>query len=170
MNLQFKHFPFILLGAAMGSVIGWIISYWIKPGIMPEMERAVGVQALWSIWGGVAGLACTAIRLLSRSIKDPHAELPKTWTQINGIGSGLFGKTEEHEDGSYIATEWFTVLWIPVFPICRYRVTKQGGSLFNRYYKVHAKYPFRAKDSLRMYIIAVVLVCVAVGVLYTLTN
>ena len=40
-----------------------------------------------------------------------------------GIGFRLYGSTDaDQETGSYLSTYYFTILFIPVFPICRYRV------------------------------------------------
>lgn len=42
---------------------------------------------------------------------------------INGIGTTLYGKTDiNFQDNSYIATEWFIFLLLPIFPISSYRV------------------------------------------------
>lgn len=48
---------------------------------------------------------------------------------INGVGFTLYGHTDDDPDsGSYMATYYFTFLFIPVFPIARYRVTSSGQS------------------------------------------
>ncbi len=39
-----------------------------------------------------------------------------------GIGTTLYGKRDVSTDGSYIATEWFTFFWLPIFPFGSYRV------------------------------------------------
>jgi hypothetical protein len=41
---------------------------------------------------------------------------------FNGIGTLLYGRRERHDDGSYIATKWFSVFYCPIFPIASYRV------------------------------------------------
>lgn len=40
-----------------------------------------------------------------------------------GIGTTLYGKKDEHPDGSYIATLWFVVLLLPVRPLGSYRIS-----------------------------------------------
>lgn len=52
-----------------------------------------------------------------------NPEDPLTLRRVNGIGFTLIGKKEEDKySGSYIKSYWFTILWIPVFPIKEYRV------------------------------------------------
>jgi len=41
---------------------------------------------------------------------------------FNGIGTTLYGKREVEADGSYIATKWFVILLLPIFPLGSYRV------------------------------------------------
>jgi hypothetical protein len=46
--------------------------------------------------------------------------------RFNGIGTTIYGKREVNpEDGSYIVTKWFTVLYFPVIPLGSYRVIKE---------------------------------------------
>lgn len=48
---------------------------------------------------------------------------------INGFGFMLYGSTDpDPENGSYLSTYYFTVFFIPIFPICRYRVIRNGNS------------------------------------------
>lgn len=51
---------------------------------------------------------------------------PSMYT-LNGIGTRLYGKAERAEDGTYIATLWFTVLFIPIWPIRAYVVFPAEG-------------------------------------------
>lgn len=44
---------------------------------------------------------------------------------INGTGRKFYGKDEIHQDGSYIATEWDCILWIPIYPNASYRIFDQ---------------------------------------------
>ncbi len=44
---------------------------------------------------------------------------------FNGFGTTLYGKREINPaDGSYIATKWIILLFLPVFPLDSYRVIK----------------------------------------------
>ena len=49
---------------------------------------------------------------------------------INGVGTKIYGKSDEGSDGSYITTLFFTILFIPVIPIKQYLVRHEGD---NRY-------------------------------------
>lgn len=61
---------------------------------------------------------------------------------INGIGLTLYGQTDlEPTSGSYLTTYYFVFLGIPIFPICRYRVTRNGNS-----YRFLGKAPLRTFD------------------------
>ena len=41
---------------------------------------------------------------------------------FNGTGTTLYGKREIKSDGSYIATQWFILFYLPIFPMDSYRV------------------------------------------------
>jgi hypothetical protein len=43
---------------------------------------------------------------------------------VNGSGEGLYGRKKLKDDGSYVATKWFVILLIPIFPLGTYRVWK----------------------------------------------
>jgi hypothetical protein len=43
---------------------------------------------------------------------------------INGIGTTLYGNREVDSDGSFIATKWFTIIWLSIVPLGSYRVFK----------------------------------------------
>jgi len=57
---------------------------------------------------------------------DPISKAPSLHT-INGVGFTLYGNTDPKPDGSHMATYYFVVLAIPVFPIARYRVIPTAG-------------------------------------------
>ncbi len=58
----------------------------------------------------------------------PIASAPSLST-FNGIGFKLYGSTDKDSStGSYLSTYYFVFLFIPIFPICRYRVTSSGDS------------------------------------------
>lgn len=49
---------------------------------------------------------------------------------INGFGTTLYGRRDEHPDGSYICTKWFVLGYLPVFPLASYRAletSKESG-------------------------------------------
>ena len=41
---------------------------------------------------------------------------------LNGVGTTLYGKREIDSDGSYVATKWFIIFLLPIFPLGSYRV------------------------------------------------
>ena len=45
---------------------------------------------------------------------------------LNGIGTAFYGKRDFCADGTYITTEWITVLYIPLVPLRSMRVRYQG--------------------------------------------
>ena len=60
----------------------------------------------------------------------PVPRLP-TLVTINGIGFKLYGETDyDPETESYLTTHYFVMLFLPLFPIRRYRVVRHDG---NRY-------------------------------------
>lgn len=71
----------------------------------------------------------------------PISEAPPLRT-INGIGFGLYGCADQDPvTGSYLATYYFVVFFIPIFPICRYRVSCTGNT-----YRFFGKAPLRTLD------------------------
>ena len=62
---------------------------------------------------------------------------------INGFGFRMYGRSDEDsETGSYLTTYYFVALWIPVFPICRYRIIDSGLDS----YRFLGKAPLRSVD------------------------
>jgi hypothetical protein len=45
---------------------------------------------------------------------------------LNGIGTRYYGKRDFRADGSYITTEWVTLIYIPLIPFCSLRVRHLG--------------------------------------------
>jgi len=65
---------------------------------------------------------------------------------INGIGLTLYGSSDpDPRTGSYLTTYYFVFLMIPLFPICRYRVTRSGSS-----YRFFGKAPLRTCDKVHI--------------------
>ncbi|MBL0320394.1 MAG: hypothetical protein IPP74_14055 [Alphaproteobacteria bacterium] len=65
-----------------------------------------------------------------------------TLSSINGFGFTLYGATDyDRETGSHIATYYFIALFIPIFPIARYRVIQDGSS-----FRFLSKIPLRNFD------------------------
>lgn len=168
MNLEAKHFPLILMGGVIGAVLGWLASFVFKTGILPEIENVVGLRGAGLIFGGIAGMAFAVIATVVRAARDPNAEPARNFTQINGMGSALIGHSESNDDGSYITTEWFTILWIPIFPVCRYRLIKhkESSNLLHREYTIIEKLPPQSTDTVKVYGFTVAILLVIIGLAY----
>lgn len=90
----------------------------------------------------------------------PIASAPSLRT-INGIGFKLYGRSDnDPETNSYVTTYYFVALFIPVFPIARYRIIDVGG---NRY-SFLGKLPLRKTDRWHLAIAAVAIIAMIVGV------
>lgn len=77
---------------------------------------------------------------------------------INGIGLMLYGSSDyDRITNSHCATHYFTALWIPVWPLARYRVRKE-----NKTYQFLGRVPLRTGDIWHRWITAGV---IAAGVL-----
>jgi hypothetical protein len=148
MNLRARHLPIILLGAAIGAGIGRLLSSILPIGIFPGFEKAIGTAQTWVVIAALAGAALAVLIVLVHSVRDPNGEPPGKFTRINGTGSTLIGRNEIAEDGAFLTTEWFTVLFMPVFPVCGYRVTQRGHDS----YIIHSKQPPRLRSVLKIYL------------------
>lgn len=65
---------------------------------------------------------------------EPIDAAPELST-INGIGTSLYGHSDE-VDGTYVAVLCFCVLFIPLIPIARYRVSSFDGKSYRFYGKL----------------------------------
>jgi len=83
-----------------------------------------------------------------------------TLSTLNGIGFTLYGCTDvDAATGSYLTTYYFVFLWIPIFPICRYRVARTGDS-----YRFFGKAPLRPFDKWHLAIaIGLILLFIILG-------
>jgi len=62
---------------------------------------------------------------------DPVSKPPRMFT-LNGIGTRLYGKSQPAGDGTYIATLWLVLLFVPLWPLGSYLVApaSSGGWFF----------------------------------------
>lgn len=95
---------------------------------------------------------------------SPISAAPSLST-INGIGCKLYGSSDtDPSTGSYLSTYYFVFFYIPIFPICRYRVTSSGDS-----YRFFGKAPLRTCDkwhlaiSIGLIIAFIIFLCSADG-------
>ena len=145
MNLRFRHVPWIVAGSVVMGGVGWGLSHAFPTVRLPPIDEDWGKRSTWVILGAGAGIVLATLVSLLRSARDPHGELPASFTNMRGFGSMLIGKREPRSDGSYITTEWFTIALVPVIPICSYRLTHLGGPN----YQVHGKVPTIGSDYLK---------------------
>jgi len=88
----------------------------------------------------------------------------------NGIGTKYYGKREPGPDGSYITTEWITLVYIPLVPISSYRVCPVGKStnaiIYNsRQFQVK-KIPFNWPQIRNVYAVTGTIVAAIAGIIF----
>jgi hypothetical protein len=44
---------------------------------------------------------------------------------FNGIGTRYYGHRDISDSGTYTATEWIVFLWLPIFPLRSWRVSRK---------------------------------------------
>jgi hypothetical protein len=71
---------------------------------------------------------------------QPIDHAPSLYT-LNGFGVRLYGRQEDGLPGSYLANHYLCALYIPLFPLGRYRVRDVGGK-----YQFLGKVPLRPLD------------------------
>lgn len=152
MNLQWKHLPLIFLGGAIGSTLGWLASLLFKQSLIPEADSTISLHVTDALFGGIVAIGLTAIVIVVRAGRDPKTGPPGYFMRLHGMGSTLIGRSEPHADGSYVTTEWFTIIYVPIFPVCRYRVTEhfESSTPFSTPYTIHEKLPARLIDAARV--------------------
>jgi len=85
---------------------------------------------------------------------EPMSSTPPLYT-INGCGLTLYGSTDtDLTNGSYMATYYFVLFFVPIFPICRYRVISSGG----RSYRFLGKGALRTIDKWHISISVLVMI------------
>jgi len=73
---------------------------------------------------------------------QPISSAPSLYT-VNGVGTALYGQRDhDSRTGSYVATLFFVVLFIPLVPLGCYRVIPQG----NRSWSFLGKVPFSNQE------------------------
>ena len=49
---------------------------------------------------------------------------------LNGIGTTLYGARDFQPDGSYITTEWFVFIYVPVAPLKSMRILRPDNKKY----------------------------------------
>jgi hypothetical protein len=101
------------------------------PGLTPVSDASITIVAAaggmlfgWFLWY-VNDMAQQKHRL--HGAPEKILSVPRLWT-FNGVGFTVYGATDHDAvTGSYMTTYYFVSLFIPLFPICRYRVIRSGN-------------------------------------------
>jgi hypothetical protein len=89
----------------------------------------------------------------------PISSAPTLYT-LNGVGFTIYGRSDYDEDSrSYVATYYFVVLFVPILPVCRYRVI----SVEDGKYRFLGKVPLRKADRWHVGIAAAVILALIFG-------
>lgn len=104
------------------------------------LKLAEGTLATIRIEDGLAQIRDSARQ--QRTFGKPVSSAPSL-TTYNGFGFTLYGGSDfDAETNSYAMTYYFVALFIPIFPISRYRVIRTGSQS----YRFIGKLPLRDKD------------------------
>jgi len=84
---------------------------------------------------------------------------------FNGIGTMYYGHADPLPDGTYTATEWFVIFWVPIFPIGSYRLLcmDEKPAIFPPGIKTSyasAPVPLNKKQVIKTYAISVMVIVV----------
>jgi hypothetical protein len=171
MNLSPASFLKILVGAVIAAPIFWAISFLFPKGLFGSYETVLSLQQCGMMAGAIVGAAGTIVVLIVLDSRRPDTGAAANFSMINGMGSRFIGRSEKREDGSYLTTEWFCLLWLPLLPVCNYRLVRVGGRslipflISSRQFVIQEKHPVRLSDALKGYLITVALGCIlAIGV------
>lgn len=75
-----------------------------------------------------------------RNFVEPGS--PGAMGSLNGVGVKLYGSQElDPRDGSFIATLYFIVVFIPIYPIAEYLVSRASSGLIRSSWHVYGKVP-----------------------------
>jgi hypothetical protein len=114
------------------------------------------------IEGGLAQVREVARKQRILGALKPISSAPALST-INGFGFTVYGNSDyDGETRSYVTTHYFVALFIPVFPIARYRVINEGDR-----YRFLGKLPLRAADRWHLWIAITAIFAVILGSIIT---
>ena len=74
---------------------------------------------------------------------------------FNGIGTTLYGREMQY-DGTYIATKWIIVIYIPIIPLSSYLVLHDNIGLFSSEYQM-IQIPLHWKQVFKTYLFVILL-------------
>ncbi len=97
--------------------------------------------------------------------------MPSTW---NGIGTSFIGAKDRYPDDSFVTTEWFVFLTLPVIPLRSLRVLFLGNSTGWRRssskYHVIGGAPLDIKNILLTYFITIISVISGIWLFFTIMS
>lgn len=117
-----------------------------EPGIHRAIERgsprAVYRALFWARWlgklkGELQRREADALLGNRRLFLEPLAGRAPVMSTLNGIGTTIYGREEQGDDGAYVTTLFFVVFFVPVIPLGAYLVADAGG----RSYRFFGKAP-----------------------------
>ena len=105
------------------------------------LEESLRLSVSPAVKGPVTeNLATVRSNVLHSGLK-PISSAPSLRT-VNGIGVTLYGETDrDAATASYLTTYYFVILFIPIFPLARYRVSRRGTG-----YTFFGQAPLRSFD------------------------
>jgi hypothetical protein len=113
---------------------------WAEEVYGKALDLALGTLAAPALQQSLENVKSSANHQRTRGA--PINSAPSLST-INGFGFRLYGQSDiDRETGSYSANHYFTALFIPVFPVGRYRVVSNGSNG----YRFLGKLPFRNSE------------------------
>lgn len=71
--------------------------------------------------------------------------------RLNGVGLGFAGVSTPDLEGNCTATQWFTIFFVPVFPIARFKVKPLRKVPFQFEYQVLSKQKLVFREVLKTY-------------------
>ena len=80
---------------------------------------------------------------------------------LNGIGIRYIGQSDHHADGSYVTTEWFSFLYVPIVPFASFRLIHvrekdvDWGFYSKTHYRIIDRLPLRWGLVARVYLFSV---------------
>ena len=157
MNLTGPAFLKIAMSAAVGLALGWLVSLLLPAAAPTARHDPPTVPQICMAGGGLVGAALATVVLAVRDSRNAATPGASNFSQINGMGSRFIGRSDPGPDGSYLTTEWFCALWLPIIPICNYRLLnakagREPPGLFGSVpFTIQGKGPVRLKDVVRGY-------------------
>ncbi len=78
--------------------------------------------------------SCRTGGISKRTKTQTPTLIPPLLGTIWGIGFTFYGRRDFQSDGSYVATVWGCILFIPVVPLGSYRIIKRGTDSFSLFF------------------------------------